>query len=65
MGGRKWLLPCSVGLSAVNGLPALVPFVLLWLVVRTLLTAEGNLTSAQRMQPRRNEERLLFSFLQT
>ena len=43
MGGRKWLLPCSVGLSAVNGLLALVPFVLLWLVVRTLLTAEGNL----------------------
>ena len=43
MGGRKWLLPCSVGLSAVHGLLALVPFVLLWLVVRTLLTAEGNL----------------------
>ena len=43
MGGRKWLLPCSVGLSAVNGLLALVPFVLLWLVVRTLLTAEVNL----------------------
>ena len=43
MGGRKWLLPCSVGLSAVNGLLALIPFVLLWLVVRTLLTAEGNL----------------------
>ena len=35
MGGRKWLLPCSVGLSAVHGLLALVPFVLLWLVVRT------------------------------
>lgn len=46
MGGRKWLLPCSVGLSAVNGLLSLVPFVLLWLVVRTLLTAEGNLADA-------------------
>src|SRR3712207_8701374 len=43
MGGRKWLLPCSVGLSALNGLLSLVPFVLLWLVVRTLLTAEGDL----------------------
>lgn len=43
MGGRKWLLPCSVGLSAVNGLLSLVPFILLWLVVRTLLTAEGDL----------------------
>ena len=43
MGRRKWLLPCSVGLSAVNGLLSLVPFILLWLVVRTLLTAEGDL----------------------
>lgn len=40
---RKWLLPCSVGLSAVNGLLSLVPFILLWLVVRTLLTAQGDL----------------------
>ena len=46
MGGRKWLLPCSVGLSAINGLLSLVPFVLLWLVVRTLLTAEGSLADA-------------------
>jgi len=46
MGGRKWLLPCSVGLSAINGLLSLVPFVLLWLVVRTLLTAESSLTDA-------------------
>lgn len=45
MGGRKWLLPCSVGLSAVNGLLSLVPFILLWLVVRTLLIAKGNLSS--------------------
>ena len=45
MGGRKYLLPCSVGLSAVNGLLSLVPFILLWLVVRTLLIAKGNLSS--------------------
>jgi len=44
MGRRKWLLPCSVGLSAVNGLLSLVPFILLWLVVRMLLTAERELT---------------------
>ncbi len=43
MGRRKWLLPCSVGLSAVNGLLSLVPFILLWLVVRMLLTAERDL----------------------
>lgn len=45
MGGRKWLLPYSVGLSAVNGLLSLVPFILLWLVVRTLLIAKGNLSN--------------------
>lgn len=44
MGGRKYLLPCSVALSAVNGLLSLVPFVLLWLVVRTLLITKGNLS---------------------
>ena len=43
MGGRKLLLPCSVVLSAVNGLLSLVPFIFLWLVVRTLLTADGDL----------------------
>ena len=43
MGRRKWLLPCSVGLSAVNGLLSLVPFILLWLVMRMLLTAEHDL----------------------
>lgn len=37
------MLPCSVVLSAVNGLLSLVPFIFLWLVVRTLLTADGNL----------------------
>lgn len=44
MEGRKSLLPCSIGLSAVNGLLSLVPFIFLWLVVRTLLTANGNLS---------------------
>lgn len=37
------MLPCSVVLSAVNGLLSLVPFIFLWLVVCTLLTADGNL----------------------
>ena len=45
MGGRKYLLPCSVALSAVNGLLSLVPFILLWLVVRTLLITKGNLSN--------------------
>lgn len=37
------MLPCSVVLSAVNGLLSLVPFIFLWLVVRTLLTSDGSL----------------------
>ena len=44
MGGRSLLLPCSIGLSALHGLLSLVPFIFLWLVVRTLLTSEGNLS---------------------
>ncbi len=46
MGGRRLLLPCSVVLSAVNGLLSLVPFILLWFVVRTLLTDDGDLAHA-------------------
>lgn len=46
MGNRKWLLPCSIVLSAVHGLLSLVPFVCLWLVVRTLLTSQANLSSS-------------------
>ncbi len=45
MGRRKALLPLSVALSAINGLLSLVPFVLVWLVVRTLLTTGGNLAA--------------------
>lgn len=43
MGKRKLLLPLSIVLSALNGLLSLVPFVLVWLVVRTLLTAGGDI----------------------
>lgn len=45
MKGRKILLPCSLVLSALNGLLSLVPFILLWLIVRTLLSADGDLTN--------------------
>ena len=48
MGGRRVLLPCSVGLSAVNGLLSLVPFIFLWLVVRTLF-ADGDALSGTRV----------------
>ena len=48
MGGRKLLLPCSVVLSAVNGLLSLVPFIFLWLVVRTLF-ADGDALSGTRV----------------
>jgi len=42
MGGRSAMLPCSMILSAVNGLLSLFPFILMWLVVRVVLTAGGN-----------------------
>lgn len=42
MGERKSLFPCSIWLSAINGLLSLVPFILVWLVVRTLLIANGS-----------------------
>lgn len=45
MGGRKWLLYSSIVLSAVHGLLSLVPFICLWLVVKTLLLSHGNLAS--------------------
>lgn len=44
MEGRKSLLPSSIWLSAINGLLSLIPFILVWLVVRTLLTTEGDLS---------------------
>lgn len=45
MGSRKWLLYSSIVLSAVHGLLSLIPFICLWLVVKTLLTTHGNLSS--------------------
>ncbi len=41
MGKRKVLLPMSLVLSALNGLLALVPAVLVWLIVRTLINSGG------------------------
>jgi len=44
MGSRKRLLPWSLVISAVNGLLSLVPFILLWLVVRTLISTGGDMS---------------------
>lgn len=46
MGNRKGLLPCSLVLSAVHGVLSLVPFVYLWLVVKTLLTSSAHLSAS-------------------
>ena len=45
MGKRKPLLPLSVFLSAIDGLLALVPFILLWLIIRNLLM--GNTSTGE------------------
>ena len=42
MGKRKALLPISLVLSALNGLLALVPAVLVWLIVRALISSGGS-----------------------
>lgn len=41
MGKRKALLPISLVLSALNGLLALVPAILVWFIVRTLIDSGG------------------------
>ncbi len=41
MGKRKALLPISLIISALNGLLALVPAVLVWFIVRTLISSGG------------------------
>ncbi len=44
MTGRKAMLPWSLGLSALNGLLTLVPFVLIWFIAKTILTTAGDLS---------------------
>ncbi|GAD07137.1 ABC transporter ATP-binding protein [Porphyromonas crevioricanis] len=41
MGQRKILLPISFALSAMNGLVSLLPFILIWFIVRELLSGRG------------------------
>lgn len=41
MGNRKALLPLSIVLSALNGMVSLLPYVFIWLIVRTLLDTGG------------------------
>lgn len=45
MGNRKILLPISMFLSALSALAGLLPFILIWLIVRELLSTGGTLVS--------------------
>lgn len=45
MGGRKPLFPCAIVLSAIHGLLSLMPFIFVWLIVRTLLTDNGDISN--------------------
>lgn len=45
MGNRRILLPLSMLLSALSALAGLLPFILVWLIVRELLGAGGTLVS--------------------
>lgn len=40
-GNRKFLLPVSMALSALSSLAAMVPFILIWLIVRELFSTDG------------------------
>ena len=46
MGRRKALLPLSMALSVVSALAGMMPFVLIWLIVRELLGSGGDISSA-------------------
>lgn len=45
MGNRKILLPISMFLSTLSALAGLLPFILIWLIVRELLSTGGTLVS--------------------
>lgn len=45
MGNRRILLPLSMLLSALSALAGLLPFILVWLIVRELLATGGTLVS--------------------
>lgn len=44
MGKRKALLPVSMALSALSGVADMVPYILIWYIIRELFTAEASLS---------------------
>jgi ATP-binding cassette, subfamily B, bacterial IrtA/YbtP len=46
MTGRKALLPVSLVLSAISTLAGLVPYIIIWFIIRELFTAGGDLASS-------------------
>ena len=46
MGARKALLPVSMTLSALSALAGMLPYILIWLIVKELFTAKGVVSSA-------------------
>jgi len=46
MTGRKALLPASLVLSGVSTLAGMVPYVIIWFIIRELFTAGGNIPSS-------------------
>jgi hypothetical protein len=45
-GGRKALFPVSMVLSAVSALAGLLPYIIVWLIVKELLEAGGAMTGS-------------------
>ncbi len=49
MTGRKALLPLSLGLSALSALIAMIPYILVWFIIREFIVA-GKITSSTMVQ---------------
>ncbi|MDR0574142.1 MAG: hypothetical protein LBG96_08965 [Tannerella sp.] len=47
MGARKALLPLSMILSALSALAGMLPYILIWLIVKNLFAAKGVVSSAK------------------
>ena len=47
MEGRKALLPASLVLSAISTLAGMMPYILIWLIIRELFTTGENLSSGR------------------
>ena len=49
MSGRKLLLPASLFFSALSALAGMAPYIIVWFIIKMLLTSEGNFASVDAL----------------